>query len=239
MSKIHFRRTTRRKSSVSQNPLNLGLSVTRQIVSLLGGGRSGIGGAGSALGGIASLLSGGANGVQSTALLQAALTANTTAITANTAAITGESTTGSIGSEGLSLLGGGSSSGGFFNSLLGGFGSLLSIFSLGSSLFSLFSGSKPQQTLTPYRAPFSQSLEVANTGNILAGLPRFDTSADGTPRTYNTGASSTPAQPVQVTVNVSAIDSRSFQDYAPQLADAVRQAMLNLSPINQLIRESL
>ena len=228
MSKSRFPRTTSRRSSTTQNPVSLGLQVTRQIVSLFGAGG----------------LGGGANGAQGIPLLQAALTANSSAVTANTAAITGKSASGSIGNDALGLLGGGGSEssvggiGGLFNSLLGGFGSLLSIFSLGSSLFSLFSGSKPQQTLTPYKAPPSQSLEVANSDNILAGLPRADLSANGTPRTYLTGPNATPSQPVQVTVNVSAIDSRSFQDYAPALADAVRQAMLNMNPINQLIRES-
>jgi hypothetical protein len=266
MPKSRFPRTTSRKTSTSQSPLSLGLQVTRQIASLFGGGGGGISGGSSALGGIAGLLGAGASGTQGTASLQAALTANTSALTANTAAltantsaltantsaltantasITADSASG-IGSDALSLFGGagagsegsGGGIGGLLGSLLGGFGSLLGIASLGSSLFSLFSGSTPQQTLTLYKAPPAQSLEVADSGNILDGLPRVDSSSDGTPRTYNAGPSTTPAQPMQVTVNVSAIDSSSFQDYAPQLADAVRQAMLNMNPINQMIRES-
>jgi hypothetical protein len=42
---------------------------------------------------------------------------------------------------------------------------------------------------------------------------------------------------MQVTVNVSAIDSRSFMDYGPALAQAVRDAMLHMHPINQVVRD--
>ena len=41
-----------------------------------------------------------------------------------------------------------------------------------------------------------------------------------------------------VNMNVSAMDSRSFLDQAPALAQAVREAMLHMHPINQLVRES-
>jgi hypothetical protein len=112
---------------------------------------------------------------------------------------------------------------------------LLGIASLGKSLFSLFSGpSAPQSTLTPYIPPFAQFREVADT----SGFPNADSFIDGTPRAYSTSSSATSTQPQQITVNVSTMDSRSFMDNAPLLADAVRQAMLNMSPINQLIRES-
>ncbi len=129
--------------------------------------------------------------------------------------------------------------------LLGGFSRGLSIASLGLGLFSLFRG--PQQSrldLKPFQAPAPLSLEVANTDNILRGLPRFDFSADGTPRPTDAAASSaatgaaTGQSPMQVTVNVSAMDSRSFLDNAPILAQAVREAMLHMHPINQLVRES-
>jgi len=41
-----------------------------------------------------------------------------------------------------------------------------------------------------------------------------------------------------VNMNVTAMDSRSFLDHAPALAHAVREAMLHMHPINQLVRES-
>ncbi len=230
MPKSKFPRIASRKAS--SNPVSLGLQVTRQIVSLLGGGSD-------------------PSSQSTTTSLQAALTANTAAVIANTSARTAENAAASLtggvsglvdGGDGL-VSGTGSGSGGlggFFGTLLGGFSSFLGIASLASNLFHLFSGSsQPPSVLTPYRLPQPLSLEVANTDNILAGLPRVDRSADGSPRTFGPDSTTSPPQPLQVNVNVNAIDSRSFADHAPALADAVRQAMLNMDPINQLIRESL
>jgi hypothetical protein len=38
-----------------------------------------------------------------------------------------------------------------------------------------------------------------------------------------------------VTVNVSAMDSQSFMDRSNDIASAVREAMLNLHPINDVV----
>jgi hypothetical protein len=48
------------------------------------------------------------------------------------------------------------------------------------------------------------------------------------------GSSSASAAP-QVTVNVSAMDSQSFMDRSGDIASAVREAMLNLHPINDVV----
>lgn len=40
-----------------------------------------------------------------------------------------------------------------------------------------------------------------------------------------------------ITVNVSAMDSRSFMDHSADIANAVREAMLNLHPINSVIAD--
>jgi hypothetical protein len=45
-----------------------------------------------------------------------------------------------------------------------------------------------------------------------------------------------PQTTVQVTVN--AMDSRSFIDRAPDIAEAVRRAMLDMHPINMMVREA-
>ena len=174
-------------------------------------------------------------------VLQTAHIANTTATTANTAATIQNSTA----TAGFGAGGAGGGSGGLLGTLLGGFSRGLSIASLGLSLFSLFRGpQQPRLDLKPFQSPSPLSLEVANTDNILRGLPRFDFSADGTSRPMDaaapsaaTGAATGPS-PMQVTVNVSAMDSRSFLDHAPALAQAVREAMLHMHPINQLVRES-
>ena len=48
------------------------------------------------------------------------------------------------------------------------------------------------------------------------------------------GGSGSSAAP-QVTVNVSAMDSQSFMDRSSDIASAVREAMLNLHPINDVV----
>jgi hypothetical protein len=67
-----------------------------------------------------------------------------------------------------------------------------------------------------------------------------DYSADGTPRAIPVipSAGGTSQAPMHVTMNISAMDSRSFMDNAPAIAQAVRDAMLHMHPINQLVRES-
>jgi hypothetical protein len=181
------------------------------------------------------------------ATLLSAETANTSAITANTAAMHAGSMedgvmgllggSGGTGSGVMGPLGGsgdGGGIGGFFGSLLGGFGSLLGLGSLASSLFSLFSGPGPQQVLNPYIPPIPQTQEVAD----APSFPMAGTSADGSAITGPTSNVAPSAQPMQITVNVNAMDSQSFQDNAPALASAVRTAMLSMHPINQLIREN-
>ncbi len=41
--------------------------------------------------------------------------------------------------------------------------------------------------------------------------------------------------PTQVTVNVNAMDSQSFMDHSDDIANAVREAMLNIHPINGVV----
>ena len=48
---------------------------------------------------------------------------------------------------------------------------------------------------------------------------------------------SVPALPPQVVVNVSAMDSRSFLDHSNDIATAVRDAMLHMHPVNDVIGE--
>ena len=56
-------------------------------------------------------------------------------------------------------------------------------------------------------------------------------SGSATPAT----GSSQPAPAPQVTVNVNAMDSRSFMDHSTDIANAVREAMLNMHPINGVV----
>lgn len=166
------------------------------------------------------------------ALLQSVQAANTVATAANTVATVQNSTSTAAGVGGEGGTGGG---GGLFSSLLGGFSKMLGIASIGLNILNLFRGRRESAlSLTPYQEPTPLSLEVANTRNILPGLPRVDQEAGGAPRPI---ATTPPPPPMQVTVNVSAIDSRSFMDYGPALAQAVRDAMLHMHPINQVVRD--
>ncbi len=142
--------------------------------------------------------------------------------------------------------------GGFFGTFLGAISKGLGVAAIVSGIVGLFRGRhEPESVPMPFSAPNPISLEVANTDQILRGFPRFDSSAGGDPRLVESAASgATPlapappdtagapaAQPVQITVNVNAMDARSFRDRAPELAEAVRDAMLHLHPINQVIRD--
>jgi hypothetical protein len=102
--------------------------------------------------------------------------------------------------------------------------------------------------------PERQYFTGVDTGN---GFSQVDYDQMGRPRAYNAappgdgtqgsaatapggggntgGAGSSPAQ--QITVNVQAMDAQSFLDHSNDIAQAVRQAMLNLSSINDVVNE--
>ena len=106
--------------------------------------------------------------------------------------------------------------------------------SLGLKIAGLFGGGSGEQPtpLTRFVEPARLALEVANTEKILEGFPRADRDQRGQVRAETTVL----VQP-QVTVNVSAMDSRSFLDHSEEIARAVREAMLYMHPVNDLISE--
>jgi hypothetical protein len=108
---------------------------------------------------------------------------------------------------------------------LGGGLSLIPIVSLFSSLFGGGQSEQPAP-LVPYSLPSSLNLEsTTNYQNVTWG-------ENGLPR--STG-SSTASAPSQITVQVQAIDSQSFLDHSDEIAQAVRQAMLNMSSLNDVV----
>lgn len=122
----------------------------------------------------------------------------------------------------------------------GGLGSVLKaglgLPGLISGIVGLFrKGHEQQAPLVPFLEPAKLALEVANTDDILQGFPRADRGQRGEIRVKE------PQRPVivqpQVTVNVSAMDSRSFLDRSEDIARAVREAMLHMHPVNDLISE--
>jgi hypothetical protein len=102
-----------------------------------------------------------------------------------------------------------------------------------SLISGLFGGGQPQQPapLVPYSMPAALNLESTTNYQNVAwgenGLPRAAGSQPSTP------ASAAP----QVTVQVQAMDSQSFLDHSDEIAQAVRQAMLSMHSINDVVTD--
>ena len=116
----------------------------------------------------------------------------------------------------------------------------LGMIPLVTGLIGLFSGGDSMPTpLAKYAMPAKINFEGADTGSETSDM---DYDQTGAPRPYN-AAPAPPAAPApaaapagpQVTVNVQAMDSRSFLDHSSDIALAVRDAMLNLSSINDVV----
>jgi hypothetical protein len=137
------------------------------------------------------------------------ITANTQALQSNTSSQSSHSVGSTIGNVASGLLG----------------GSLGLLSPIVSGIMSLFGGgSSTPAPLTMYTPPPPISID----GFLQPQSSSTNQSAS------QKGASGTPAAP-QVTVQVSAMDSQSFMDRASDIASAVREAMLNLHPINDVI----
>jgi hypothetical protein len=111
-------------------------------------------------------------------------------------------------------------------------------------------GSSTPPPLVKYTMPDQLSFEGADTGS---GISFADYDQMGMPRQYDPGPAAAPAGVAgaggggaassggaaapQITVNVQAMDSQSFLDRSQDIAQAVRQAMLNLSSINDVVNE--
>lgn len=145
-----------------------------------------------------------------------ALLANTQAIVQNTTAHGGGAA--STVSQVVSTLTGG---------LLGGLSPIL------SGVMSLFGGggSNTPTPLTTYIPPPSIQFQAANgPGSAVEGA---DYGQSGAPRAI----SNTPQSMPQITVQVQAMDSRSFLDHSQEIATAVREAVLNMHSLNDVISD--
>jgi hypothetical protein len=145
-----------------------------------------------------------------------ALQDNTQALAQNT---TSKSSSGSsVGStvEGVasSFLGGGLSS---LSPLIGG---LLSLFGGGGQTLAV-----PSPFTLPSPVQSNAGLTVSAPGQVVP-VSYGDT---GQPRAQSAGASQ------QVTVQVNAMDSQSFLDHSDDIANAVKQAILNSNSLNDVI----
>ena len=110
-----------------------------------------------------------------------------------------------------------------------------------SGLLGLFgSGDSPAPPpLVKYAMPASIDFQAANTA---AGIANADYDQSGMARGYRASApaqeaSSQGTSAPQITVNVQAMDARSFLDRSSDIAAAVRDAMLNLNSINDVVND--
>lgn len=145
-----------------------------------------------------------------------AVTQNTQAVLQNTIAkaVAGSgSTVGSIGNIFSKVLGGG-----------------LGLSPLLSGLARLFGGGRAEAAavLTPYAKPPSIHFDGSITRNG-AGEARAFAQA--------TGSGGAGAGGRQITIQVQAMDSRSFMDHSEEIARAVRAAMLNSHSLNDVVND--
>ena len=136
---------------------------------------------------------------------------------------------------------GGSGGGSVGDSILGSIGSTLGgvlggglgLAPLISGLTGLFGGGSDSSTptaLPTYMAPLPVSLD-AGFSEAGGGAFGVDAAQGGSPRAMTSSPSS------QITVQVQAMDSSSFLDHSQDIAMAVRQAMLESTVLNDVIRE--
>jgi hypothetical protein len=99
-----------------------------------------------------------------------------------------------------------------------------------AGLFGGGSDSSAPAALPTYMAPLPINLDAGF--SEAGGAFGVDAAQGGSPRAMTTNA---PAP--QITVQVQAMDSQSFLDHSQEIAMAVRQAMLETTVLNDVIRE--
>jgi hypothetical protein len=107
-----------------------------------------------------------------------------------------------------------------------------------SGLVGLFSGGDAEAPapLVKYALPAAIDFQAAESRGQVTGV-NYDQM--GMPRSYAPASASGGASGAapQITVNVQAMDARSFMDRSNDIALAVRDAMLNLNAINDVVNE--
>ena len=144
-----------------------------------------------------------------------ALLANTQALSENTVAHGSSGAASTLGSIASTLTGG-----------------ALSLSPIITGIMSLFGdgGSSAPTPLTPFYLPPTINFQAANAPSGSASqLAGADFGQTGTPRIMS------QASAPQITVQVQAMDSQSFMDHSQDIAQAVRDAMLNMHSINDVI----
>lgn len=117
-------------------------------------------------------------------------------------------------------------------SVLGGGLTLLPLISGIAKLFGFGSDQAEPPALTRFALPGAISLEGGLTQTGSSPIANVSYGQDSVPRVANPGSGIT-----SISVNVQTIDSRSFLDHSDDIARAVREAMLNSHPLNDVIAE--
>jgi hypothetical protein len=120
----------------------------------------------------------------------------------------------------------------------------LGLMSIASAIGKLFGGHTQEEPppLVRFDLPPSQQFEMAS---VPDGISRMDYGIGGEVRPIRAQESPTPAtsatrmteSPTQITVQVQAMDSRSFMDHSGEIARAVREAMLSMHPLNDVVND--
>jgi hypothetical protein len=115
------------------------------------------------------------------------------------------------------------------------FSSGLGLAPLASAIVGLFRGDRREEPapLIEYVAPARLRLEVANPESASRGIVEFPSVSrgqDGLPRVPITAGP-------QISISVNAMDSRSFLDHRHEIAQAVRQAMLDSHALNDVVSD--
>ncbi len=153
------------------------------------------------------------------------ISAQTQATAANTDAVVQETSAHSRGGSG----GGAADVVSTVSQFLGGGLSLMPLVSIFSSLFG-GGGTQEPAPLVPYSLPPALHLEATT------GYQDVSYGENGLPRAASTTPAAAPTAQ-QITVQVQAMDSQSFLDHSEEIAQAVRQAMLNMSSINDVVTD--
>jgi hypothetical protein len=114
-------------------------------------------------------------------------------------------------------------------------GGALSVVPLVSALVGLFKKEKPEPPpLQAYTLPPSIQFQGAAVAGGSQGILAVDYGQDGLPRAVT---SNTQPNAPSVTVQVQAMDSRSFMDHSDEIARAVREALLNAHSLGDVVSE--
>ena len=149
------------------------------------------------------------------ALMQQTLAAMVQPASGGSGGLSGDSVLGKIGSTLGGVLGGGLGLAPLVSGIAGLFGS---------------GDSSTPASLPTYMAPLPINLD-AGFSEGGGGAFGVDAAQGGSPRAMTNSPSS------QITVQVQAMDSQSFLDHSGDIALAVRQAMLQSTVLNDVIRE--